>query len=269
MATVTHAVSPGVVLTRVVVPDTEASRVRLRSADGMPALCEDSDSSDDEVTVVSSKVPRITVPFNTKCLPKTTLRSHTLGILLSPTEPAPKLVVVNPSEPPSIGEVECSSRISFADECDTLRRLATDSGLPHEHTVLEDSMPVFVPNSNIPLFTPAMEYIPHLPNPETGNGPTSLINDTLWMLPNYLHAALDCVSNFKDFFDKGIPEFFPSFLRSIPTSDPSLLITVAQIISDIVAAIKSAPSADLAHCLAILPLFLVAAHHSNQYHPAG
>ena len=241
MATVTHTVSSGVVPAHIVVPDTEASRIRLKSAEGMPTLCEDFNSSDDEVTVVSSKVSRTTVPSNTRCLPKTTPRSRTLGIPLPPTEPAPKLVGANPSEPP-IGEVECSSSISFDDECDTLRRLATDSGLPHEHTVREDSMPVIVPNSNIPFFTPATEYIPHILDPEIGNGPTSLINDTPWMLPDYLQAALDCVSHFKVFFERGIPEFIPSFLRSIPTSDPSLLITVAQIISDIVAAIKSAPS---------------------------
>ena len=66
MATVTHTVSPGVVPTRVVVPDTVASRVRPRSADGMPALCEDSDSSDEEVAGVPPKVSRTSALSNTK-----------------------------------------------------------------------------------------------------------------------------------------------------------------------------------------------------------
>ena len=149
--------------------------------------------------------------------------------------------------------VEPPQGISLEESCDIINRLTTTATLPSEDSTynllsdnheLEYCIPMPHLDPNILDFTAVPEYVPHTGAPGPNHETPAQANDYQWKVPKYLQAALDLVIHHQVFFTSGLPSVIPYFLHTIPTADPDLLITFTQITSDIVAAIKSAPSAD-------------------------
>ena len=139
--------------------------------------------------------------------------------------------------------------ISLEESCDIIKQLTATGTLhsedstynsPSDNQELEYCIPKPHLDPNIPDFTAVPEYVPYTGAPGPNHETPAQANDCRWKIPRYLQAALDMVIDHRDFFTKGVPSFIPHFLRTIPTVDPDLLSTFTQIVSDTVAAIKSA-----------------------------
>ena len=121
-------------------------------------------------------------------------------------------------EPPQV--------ISLEESCDTIKQL-TATGTIHSEGYTHYSLsgnhkqeyciPMLHLDPSILDFTAVPEYVPHTGAPGPIHETPAQADDHRWNLPKYLHAALDMVIHYKDFFTNGVPSFIPHFLSSNDT----------------------------------------------------
>ena len=124
--------------------------------------------------------------------------------------------------------------ISLEESRDTINQL-TATGTLHSEDYTHNSLsgnheqeyciPMPHLDPSIPDFTAVPEYVPHSGAPGPIHETPARAVDHRWNLPKNLHAALDMVVHYKDFFKNGVPSFvYPIFSTNDSHSGPRLAI---------------------------------------------